>query len=126
MPDIPGHKEHLTEANAWTTVKKRLDDAITKGSRIKYQQRPEYHKFPKGKFPAGSTPHADVIVMTVPLDVPVPKQADKTKPLYFGVELDSATTITPVDEVTIKPAAGRFTVTYKVNGQQRKAVVWRK
>ena len=118
---FPGHGENLTQDNAWGIVAQRLESArLHCRSRVKLAGGPDYYTFRKdGK---------KYTVMTVPLDVPDPKKRDSTRRLYFGVELDSAATLTAANDANVKEllGGGRVTVTYTINGDKRTAIVWLK
>jgi hypothetical protein len=117
----PGHEEDLTQDKAFGIVAQRLENARLNGhSRINLAGCPEYHTI-QDEF-------KKYFVMIVPLDVPDPKTRNSTRRLYFGVELDSAAVLTSVNDVSVHhpKGGGRISVTYKVKGDKRTALVWLK
>jgi hypothetical protein len=110
-----GHGMALDESNAWGWVHAGLASAKAKGSKVDWKNDPQYHNFT-----------STITVMTVPLTVADPNKPGKTKTLYFGIQIDAATTITQANVKSIKPRPGRLLVKYKVKGEDREAIIWLK
>ena len=122
---MPGHGLDLTAQSAWEMIQPGLQAA---GQKLK-AVTPEYHMIPSDKIPEKLGIKGDILVMAVPTKVTAKNSPLEGKTFYLCLQIDSAeeNQITAANMDDGEPRRGRqFAINYKVDGEQRRGLVWLK